>query len=45
MATSASIAGWPEVLSRLDRHGSRRQLSPDVASLVELMDLYIGCQA
>src|SRR5215211_764469 len=40
MATSASIAGWLEVLSRLDRHGVRRQSSPDVGGLVELMGLY-----
>src|SRR5215207_3555628 len=40
MATSASIAGWLEVLSRLDRHGARRHSSPDVAGLVELMGLY-----
>jgi len=40
MATSASIADWLEVLSQLDRHGARRQSSPDAAGLVELMNLY-----
>jgi CubicO group peptidase (beta-lactamase class C family) len=31
---------WSELLDRLDRHGASGQLSPDVASLADLMDTY-----
>jgi CubicO group peptidase (beta-lactamase class C family) len=31
---------WPELLDRLDRHGASGRLSPDTATLAELMDTY-----
>lgn len=39
--TDAQFArDWSELLDRLDRHGASGQLSPDVASLADLMDTY-----
>ena len=40
MEDSESVRGWPEVLSRLDRHGTSGLLTPDVADLQELMQTY-----
>lgn len=40
MGDAKSLQGWREMLSRLDRHGARGQLSPDVAGLPELMKTY-----
>ena len=40
MEDGGSIRGWPEVLSRLDRHGTSGLPTPDAASLPELMQAY-----
>jgi CubicO group peptidase (beta-lactamase class C family) len=40
MADIASAPDWAEVLDRLDRHGARGQLSPDLTTLADLMSLY-----
>jgi CubicO group peptidase (beta-lactamase class C family) len=40
MEDGESVQGWPEVLSRLDRHGTCGLLTPDVAGLRELMRAY-----
>src|SRR5450432_2272343 len=40
MRDNESVPGWPEVLSRLDRHPTSSLVTPDVASLPELMETY-----
>jgi CubicO group peptidase (beta-lactamase class C family) len=40
MEDGGSVRGWPEVLSRLDRHGTSGLPTPDAASLPELMKAY-----
>lgn len=40
MEDGESVRGWPDVLSRLDRHGTSGLLAPDVADLQELMETY-----
>jgi CubicO group peptidase (beta-lactamase class C family) len=40
MADIAGTRDWSKVLDQLDRHGARGQLSPDLATLADLMDLY-----
>lgn len=40
MRTTGSVQGWPAELSRLDRHALSSQLTPDTASLPELMETY-----
>lgn len=40
MGSGGSVRGWPETLSRLDRHGTSGLLTPDVAGLAELMQTY-----
>jgi len=40
MDDGGSVGGWPEELSRLGRHGISGLLTPDVASLWELMQTY-----
>jgi CubicO group peptidase (beta-lactamase class C family) len=40
MEETGSVEGWPEELSRLDRHGSSGQRTPDTAGLQDLMETY-----
>lgn len=40
MADIGGRQDWSEVLDRLDRHGAWGQLSPDLTTLPDLMDLY-----
>jgi len=40
MGETGSVEGWPEELSRLDRHGSSGQRTPDTAGLQDLMETY-----
>lgn len=40
MAATGSVQGWPEELSRLDRHALSSQPTPDTAGLPELMETY-----
>lgn len=40
MGETRSVDGWPEELSRLDRHGSSGQRTPDTAGLPDLMGIY-----
>lgn len=40
MGDAGSAQEWPQVLSRLDRHGTSALLTPDRASLQELMATY-----
>ena len=37
---SMLTTAWPDILDRLDRHRSSGRLSPDVATLADLMDTY-----
>jgi hypothetical protein len=38
MGETGSVEGWPEELSRLDRHGSSGQRTPDTAGLQDPME-------
>lgn len=40
MGDSSHTRDWPEVLHQLDRHSGWGQLSPDLTTLADLMDLY-----
>jgi CubicO group peptidase (beta-lactamase class C family) len=40
MGDIAGTRDWSKLLDRLDQHGDWGQLSPDVATLADLMDLY-----
>jgi CubicO group peptidase (beta-lactamase class C family) len=40
MGETGFVQGWPEELSRLDRHGTSGQRTPDSASLQDLMKTY-----
>jgi CubicO group peptidase (beta-lactamase class C family) len=40
MADISGTRDWSEALDRLDRHGAWGQLSPDLTTLPELLDLY-----
>ena len=40
MGETGSVEGWPEELSRLDRHGSSGQRTPDTAGLQDLTETY-----